>query len=300
MKKLTVLLMILFCASVVLAQKKTPKKETPKKTIFAVVNDGKQIEPLAFIENGELKPIQGEGTDEKETANFVKNHYKPKTRYNLIFGGENDGTVTVTKDLSKTDCAANQAEISIQSKSVKPKGFVMALATNATAKKSVKGTRKLPTAAERREIEKLVMAEMLKQNIPIKKINELRYHNLTKVDIDNDGKAEFVGTYWYNTGDKIRSLMFFIADTDKNGVISIPFSKFNEVKEADVMNTDIKTVDAGTYHELLIDMFDVDGNGTGEVFTIINGFEGNSFNAYKKVEGKWTQVLETSNYHCAF
>lgn len=300
MKKLTILLTILFCALTGLSQKKEVKKEPPKTTVFAVVNDGKQIEPIAYIVNGKLEPIVGEDADVVENPEFVKAYYKPKTKYNLIFGGDNVGTATVMKDLANSDCAANQAEISIKSKSVKPKGFVMALATNAATKKTVKGTRKLPTAEERLEIEKLVMAEMLKQNIPIKKINELRYHNLTKVDVDNDGNAEFVGTYWYNTGDKVRSLMFFIADKDKNGVITIPFTKFNEVKEADVMDGNIKTVDTGIYHELLIDLFDVDADGTGEVFTIVNSFEASSFNAYKKVDGKWTQVLETSNYHCGY
>lgn len=299
MKKFTVLLTVLFCVLAISAQNKYVKK-VKKKTIFAVVNDGKQIEPVAFIENGKLEPIVGDDADLVKNPEFVEAYYKPKTKYNLIFGGENAGTVSVTKDLAKTDCAANQAEISILSKTVKPKGFVMALATNAAAKKSVKGTRKLPTPEERLEIEKLVMAEMLTKNIPIKKINELRYHNLTKVDVDNDGNPEFVGTFWYNTGDKIRSLMFFIADKNKDGTISIPFSKFNEVKEEDVMNNDIKTVDSGTLHELLIDIFDVDGDGTGEIFTMINNFEGSNFNAYKKVDGKWGQVLDTYNYHCGF
>ena len=66
------------------------------------------------------------------------------------------------------------------------------------------------------------------------------------------------------------------------------------------MNEDIKTLDSGMLHELLIDMFDFDGDGTGEIFTMIQSFEGSNFNAYKKVDGKWTQVLETYNYHCAF
>ncbi len=303
MKKILLLVMFVFCVSGISAQKKVVTKETPKKTnqpIFAVVEDGKQIEPIAFIVNGKLESIVGEDADLVNDPNFVKSYYKPKTKYNLIFGGENAGTVSVTKDLSKTDCAANQAEISIQSKSVRPKGFVMALATNAAAKKSVIGTRKLPTADERLEIEKLVMAEMLKKNIPIKKINELRYQNLTKVDVDNDGNPEFVGTYWYNTGDKVRSLMFFIADKSKNGSITIPFSKFNEYKASDIMSGDVKDLDNGIYHELLIDMLDIDGDGTAEIFTMAQSFEGSNFNAYKKVDGKWTQILETSNYHCGY
>lgn len=296
MKKLPIILMILICVTAVFAQ----KKET-KKTIFAVVNDGKQIEPIAFIENGELKTISGENGEAEKNNAYLQSLYKPKAKFNLIFGGANAGTVTVIKNFADSDCAANQAEISIQSKTVKPKGFLMALATNALSKKKVSGLRKLPTVAERAEIEKLVMAEMIKQKIPIKKTGELRYHNLTKIDADNDGNPEFVGTFWYNTGAKIRSLMFFIAEKTADGKYSIPFSKFDEFKEDEVMSKDLSNLDKdGIYHEFLIDLFDIDGNGTGEIFTISSGFEGSNFNAYRKTGGKWTEILDTSNYHCGY
>ena len=145
------------------------------------------------------------------------------------------------------------------------------------------------------------MAEMIKQKIPIKKTGELRYHNLTKIDADNDGNPEFVGTFWYNTGAKIRSLMFFIAEKTADGKYSIPFSKFDEFKEDEVMSKDLSNLDKdGIYHEFLIDLFDIDGNGTGEIFTISSGFEGSNFNAYRKTGGKWTEILDTSNYHCGY
>lgn len=294
MKKILVILTILLLTATVFAQKKDARK-----IIFAVVNEGKNIEPIAFVEKGELKPINEENA-ENDNAVFVKERYKPKTKYNLIFGGANAGTVTVVKNLANTDCAKNQADVSIVSKKAKPKGVIMALATNGLAKRNVKGTRELPTSAERGEIEKLVMEEMKKENIPIKNTDELRYHNLTKVDVDNDNNPEFVGTFWYNTGDNIRSLMFFIAEKDAKGNVSIPFQKFDRVETENVMSKDISDVDKGFYHELLIDIFDVDGDGTGEIFTLEQGFEGNNFNAYKKVGGKWTKVLETSNYHCAY
>lgn len=271
-----------------------------KKIIYAVVEDGKQIEPIAYIEKGVLKGVGDDQITQENAPDFVKTFYKKGTRYNLIFGGDNVGTVTVVKDLSKTDCAANQAQISIQSRKVSPKGFVMALATNADAKSNVKGLRQLPTGAERAAIEKLVMAQMLEKNVPIKNTNELRYHNLTKINVDNDGNAEFVGSYWYNTGVKKRSLLFFIADKNAKGDISMPFSKFEEYDEKNVMNGEVSALDEGMYHELLIDMFDYDGDGTAEIFTVVRGFEGSNFNVYKRLDGKWTRVLETSNYHCAF
>ncbi len=274
------------------------QKTTPKRTIFAVLNDGKTLEPIAFLDKGKLVELGEEASGEK-TSEFVKAHYKAKTKYNVIFGGANIGSATVTKDLADTECAANQAQITFVSTKVKPKGFLMTLATNATLKANAKLVRQMPTAAERTEINKLVMEEMKTQNIPIKSVGELRYHNLTKLDVDGDGNHEFVGTYWYDTAAKKRSLMFFIAEK-KSGTLSIPFTKFNDIEEKDVMSGEIKTIDEGVYHELLLDMFDFDSDGQSEIFTYSQGFEGSNFNAYKRVDGKWSQVLETSNYHCGF
>ncbi len=292
---LVVLSVILLSAWLVNAQ-----KSRSAKTIFAVLNDGKTLEPIAFIENGKLKEIGGNIVKAENKPDFVKTHYKPKTKYNLIFGGDDVGTVTVIKDLADSECTSNQAQISVQSSQVSPKGFVMALATDAEAKRAVKGVRRLPTPAERSVIEQTVMAELQSENVPIKNINALRYHNLTKLDVDNNGDYEFVGTYWYNSGDKKRSLLFIIAEKDAKGRISLPYKKFQEIKEENVLSSDISDLGKGFYHELLIDIFDYDGDGVSEIFTITPAFEGSNFNVYKRKDGKWTKAFENSNYHCAY
>ncbi|HEX8288194.1 MAG TPA: hypothetical protein VF556_09365 [Pyrinomonadaceae bacterium] len=292
-KCLAVLSVVLLIAASAVAQKS-------RGIIFAVVNDGKQIEPIAVIKNGKLSGVGDDVIKSENKPNFVKNHYKPRTQYNLIFGGDNAGTVKVVKDLSDTECASNQAEVSIQSNRVKPQGFVMALATDLRAKRSENGVRRLPLITERTKIEELLMAEMKDKNVPVKNTNEFRYHNLTKIDVDNDGDFEFVGSYWYNTSDKKRSLLFFIADKNAKGGFTLNFKKFQEYEEENVMSKDIKDLDKGLYHELLLDVFDYDGDGTGEIFTVTQAFEGNNFNVYKRAGGKWSRVLETSSYHCAF
>lgn len=292
-KYLTFFFVILLLVTSAVAQK-------PSKKIFAVVNDGKQVEPVAFVVNGKLTGIGDDVVRAENNPQFAKTHYKPRTKYNLIFGGANAGTVTVIKDLSGSDCAGNQAEISVQSKRVKPKGFVMALATDTPAKRTFKGVRRLPLVTERAQIEELVMAEMKSRKVPVKNTGELRYHNLTKLDVDDDGNFEFVGSYWYNTGEKKRSLLFFIADKDTNGNFSLSFKKFEEFGEEDVMSNDINDLDSGIYHELLLDVYDFDGDGVSEVFTVTKAFEGNNFNVYQRKNGSWSRILETSNYHCAF
>ena len=66
------------------------------------------------------------------------------------------------------------------------------------------------------------------------------------------------------------------------------------------MSGDIKNVDEGVYHELLLDAFDYDGDGTSNVFTYVQSFEGAGFNVYNKSGGKWIKAFEGSNYHCGY
>ena len=285
------------------AQKKRPPvKAKPKPIIFAVINDGQMIEPLAFIDKGGLEETSGGDADEKVLAGFVKTYYQPKTVYRLIFGGADAGTVTVKSSDIKADCSRNMAQVTAQSGRTKLKGFVMALATNEPPEKTTaSGLRRLPTPTERAEIESLVRAEFGKQNISDNVARNLKYHNLTALDVDNDKRAEMVGTFWVETSPTSRALLFFIADKGANGKYTFGYSEYKAVKKEELMGgSDITAVDEGIYHERLLDALEYDGDTTAEIFTYSQSFEGSSFTAYSRREGKWVKAFEGANYHCAF
>jgi hypothetical protein len=126
------------------------------------------------------------------------------------------------------------------------------------------------------------------------------YHNLTAIDVDNDGKVEFVGTYWVEPNPKERGMLFLIAEKNSSGKYVLTQTDYNLTKESDVMNSEIKALDEGIYHELLLDTFDVDGDGVGEIFTLEMAFEAYSFIVYKREGGKWTEIFTVSNYHCGY
>ncbi|MBX7173222.1 MAG: hypothetical protein K1X72_19795 [Pyrinomonadaceae bacterium] len=266
------------------------------QAIFAVLNDGKTLEPIAKVENGKLIQTVSGGDDEKIIKAFNATYYKPKTVYSLIFGGKVAGTSTVVKSDPNAECSRNMADVFSKSGAAKLKGFVMALATNIKLTKTGSGVRRLPTPAERTEIEKLVVTEFSKNKVNAK---ALRSHNLTALDVDGDGKIEFVGTYWVANAANERALLFFIADkrTDK---YALNYSEFRTVKKEEVMSQDLKDVDTGVYHELLLEILDYNNDGVAEVFTYVQSFEGAGFNAYQRVNGKWERALEASNYHCAY
>lgn len=299
MKKYQKVLAVLFVVGLVLSGSLAfgQKVKPAKNIIFAVLSDGKTLEPIAYVNKGKLEaPVNGSDQESIITA-FNRTYYKPGTVYKLIFGSVNEGTVTVKSSNAKADCAKNTAVVSAHSTKAVLKGFVMGLATNASINSKYSFMRRKPTVAEKNEIEALVRAEYLKEKLTPK---ILHYQNLTALDVDHDGKPEFVGSYWVEVDKLTRALLFFIAEKGANGKYSFGYHEYKTVDQANVMSGDIKAVDEGVYHELLLDAFDYDGNGADEIFTYVQSFEGAGFNAYRRSNGKWTRAFEGSNYHCGF
>lgn len=294
-------LFVLISVAGLTAQKRqTTRQGKAKPVIFAVLDDGKTLEPIAYIDKGKLTAATGGDSETKVLSSFANSYYKPRTAFPMIFGGANAGSVTVKSFNLKADCSPHTAQITAQSAKAKLRGFVMALATNAPVHKNASGLRRLPTADERAEIESLVRAEFTENGISANDLKNLRSHNLTALDVDNDKRVELVGTYWVQDSSTSRALLFFIAEKDKDGKYVFGHSEFKNVKQDEVMSGEIQALDDGTYHELLLDIYDYDGDGTSEVFTYVRAFEGVGFNAYRRENDKWTRTFEGSNYHCAF
>jgi len=295
-------LLILFTVSATFSQKRTATKPAPKtkSIVFAVLNDGQTLEPIGEIDKGKMIATANGGDEPKTLTSFTNTYYKPKTTYSLIFGGASNGTVTVKSFDAKSDCGKNLAQVSTQSAKAKLKGLVMALATNEKTTKTASGLRRLPTATERAEIETLVRAEFTKQGVSANAAKNLKYHNLTALDVDNDGKAEMVGSFWAENSAKERNLLFFIAEKNDDGKYNFGYSEYEKATPDNVMSGDLKDLDGGIGNELLLDAMNYNGDATAEIFTIARAFEGNNFNVYSRQNGKWTKVFESYNYHCAY
>jgi hypothetical protein len=301
-KMSAVFLIVLISIVAILAQKKrsTAKpKPKAKPIVFAVLNDGTTLEPIGEIDKGELKATVNGGDEPKLITNFSNTYYKPKTVYHLIFGAVKNGTATVVSSSPESDCAKNMATVTAQSAKAKLKGYVMALATSETPAKAASGVRRLPTPTERAEIETLVRAELIKQGVSANTAKNLKYYNLTALDVDADGTAEMVGSFWTETSDKERNLLFFIADKDDGGKYKFVYSDYKKVTSDDVMSGELKDLDE-LGGELLLDALEYNGDSTAEIFTINKAFEGNNFQVYSRRAGKWTKVFEGYNYHCAY
>ena len=153
---------------------------------------------------------------------------------------------------------------------------------------------------EAQKLEEKVRKEFKENGASAASVKSLRYHNLTAVDLDADDLPEFIGSYWIASSTTERRLLFFIADNTGGDRLSFTVSEHDVVKLADVMSGDLKDLETGVGHELLLDVFDLDGDGVREVFTVGRGFEGSSYYAYKRSAGRWSRVYEASVYRCAY
>ena len=260
--------------------------------IFAVLDSGKYVEPVAIVESGQLK-------DMSETPNFGKLFYAAKTNYNLIFGSGIDGKVTIAKSLIGTECAGRTAEVNVTDSKAQLSTYVMALATNLQVKKAAT-LRRLPTAEERAEIEALVRTEFKKNKMAASSLKQLRYHNLTAVDIDRDGSAELIGSFWVAPSSKNRRLLFFVAEKGSDGKYVFGLSHYGNLNADKVMSGDVKDLDNGILHELLVETLDFDGDGIAEVFTTTQAFEGRNFQVYRRDGGRWSSIFKSYNYRCGY
>lgn len=294
-------LIALLSASSAFPQKRAAKVAAkPNTIIFAVLDDGKTLEPIGEMVKGKLTATASGEDDGNTLTSFSNNYYKPKTAYKLIFGGAENGSVIVNSIYPKSDCGKNLAQATTESAKAKLKGFVMGLATNMTTDRTILPVRRLPSAAERAEIESLVRAEFAKQKVSTKAVKDLHYYNLTALDVDNDGKAELIGSYWVESSAKERNLLFFITDQTSSGKYQFGFSEYEKITPDNMMSGDLKDLDNGIRNELLLDALDYDGDKTAEIFTISRSFEGNHFQVYQRSSGKWTRAFENYNYHCGY
>jgi hypothetical protein len=290
-------LAVISLASSAFGQKAKPAiQKTQKSVIFAVLNDGKTLEPVAYVNKGKLEPAVNGSDDSGVIAAFAKTYYKPGTKYQMLFGSAAGGTVSVVSANNKAECAPNTANATATSSKTTLKGFVMSLATNGTIKNTA-SVRRRPTAAERTEVESLVKAEYARNNLTPKVLHS---QNLTVLDVNNDGRPEFVGSYWIEIDKTTRGLLFFIAEKQASGKVTFNYSDYHAVDQQSVMSGALKDVDDGVLNEVLLEAYDYDGDGNAEIFTYQPSFEGAGFFAYKRSGDKWEKALEVANYHCGY
>src|SRR4051812_27737127 len=114
---------VLIFAGLATAQRPKPAMTAAKPMIFAIVGDGKLIEPIGYIQKGTLaEPVNGSG-DPKAISAFNKSYYKTGASYDVIFGGAKAGTAVITSGPG-AECSKNVGSVQTKSLAKPLKGLI--------------------------------------------------------------------------------------------------------------------------------------------------------------------------------
>jgi hypothetical protein len=258
--------------------------------VFAVSGEAGEgnMDAVALVSGRQFKPPYREENKQDETA-FAQNYFATGTKYRLIFGGGDAGTVTVKK-WSK-GCNNIHSEVTVAGGPLLG-GQVRALATNSDSLGKRASSRRAPTADERAAVLQLVRTIYRQRRTPANLLNSIKVTNLTATDIDGDSKPEFVGSFMLTTRGRASAGsegpinferdLFLIAKGDASSVRGdfVKFQAYRPPPEQFLSSIDY------------VDQLDVDGDGIGEVFTIRGGFDAYAYVIFKKVGGRWREVYQ--------
>lgn len=280
---------------------------TPQASVVVFAVSGTNLpnavmEPILIVENGSYKePISG-SSDATEISKFSDQYYRKGQKYRLLFGGGDAGAATVTATGKDNECMRTSAEVTLKTQARLNRN-VMALATNSDSLGTGKGSRRVPTAAERASAIALAQTAFRQKGIAAALLPSLEVINLTALDLDRDGKSELIGSFVVKKtkGVQARHMLFLLAEP-QGANFKTALAEYGETDAKSIMSgAEISAVEQnGVYVERLLDQLDLDGNGTGEVLTLTAGLEGDNYKAYKKSGGQWAKVYEFGNYRCAF
>src|SRR4051794_22640389 len=97
---------LLACA--IAAQQSGP---SARPVIFAVINNGTVLEPIAYVDDGELESAIDGASEQDVLKAFHSKYFKAKTSYPLIFGGAKAGLVAIKSSDPTAECAQHTAAV---------------------------------------------------------------------------------------------------------------------------------------------------------------------------------------------
>jgi hypothetical protein len=218
-----------------------------------------------------------------------KDLFPTGTRYRLLFGGGEGGSLTVTgKTRTQDDCSGEWGyePVVVAQTAVRLGGQVRALATNSPSLGQRASARRAPTASERASALALVQSIFRQKGVPAL-LRNIETTNLTATDLDGDGKFELIGSFSLKRADAVPYILFLVA---KPGGLAFEPELILYYGEG--------STSGGVHY---IDQIDLDGDGIAELI-VENNYEyqgeANRVQIYKKQGGRWVVIYERPGSSC--
>jgi hypothetical protein len=261
------------------AQQNEPRKAQigdGATVIFSLSKDtesGFHIQPIVILSGGKYtQPPVGEvaGVMKK----FTDSYFRVGRQYRVIFGGGDAGSLTV-QNYTADQCGNLLAEVGAQT-TARIGGEVQALAVSTDKLGKGASSRRAPTEAERTSALEVARAVYSQRRVGAALVAKMKTVNLSATDIERDGKFELIGTFQIDGGNEVMHNLFIIFEPTFGGKYKAAWNWYQK----------------GSEDRKLVDVLDLDGDGTAEV--IAEGFEieNNLYVIYKRQAGAWRPVYK--------
>lgn len=244
--------------------------------IFSLKKDteaGFHIEPIVIISGGKyIEPPAG--GDSGVLKKFSDNYFKVGRQYRVIFGGGDAGSLSV-QNYQEDMCGNLLAEVGVQT-TARLGGAVKALAVSSDKIGSGASSRRAPTEAERAAALEVARAVYGQRRVGAALVGKMKTVNLTATDIERDGKFELIGSFQIDSANETKHNLFVIFEPTAGGKYKAAWNWYEN----------------GYEDRTLVDVVDLDGDGTAEV--IAEGFEieNITYVIYKRQAGTWRPVYK--------
>lgn len=243
------------------------------------------IEPFAYVGNGKLENLP-ESLDQKR---FDRAYYANRQRYTLFAGGNPSGTVSVRQQAFGIQCDGLAAVADVS-----PPGTVagmrMGLASNVDFL-ATQYTRRAPSAEERAIALKLAQRIYTQNKAP--KVVTTKVHVTNITVFQGPGRNILVASFTANIINKesaydrsVTHAAFLVAEKIGDAPYRTTLGWFNAGEEAGVQTQD------------LVDILDIDGNGTPEIVTQFAYYEAVEYHVYRKTDGQWKDFYRNFGAGC--
>jgi len=243
--------------------------------IFSVAKDTEgtvRMEPVVIMIGG--KYTEPAADTEAATKKFSDAYFRTGRQYRMIFGGGDAGSLTV-QSYEADQCFNLVAKVSAET-TARLGGEVQALALSSDKIGKGPSSRRAPAEAERAAALEVARAVYGQRGVGAALVRKMKTVNLTATDIERDGKFELLGTFQIDAGNEVMHNLFIIFEPTAAGKYKAAWNWYQK----------------GSEDRKLVDVADLDGDGTAEV--IAEGFEieNNFYVIYKRRKGAWRPVYQ--------
>ncbi len=287
-RSLPILLALFLIASESERAQDNEKKPTNAKTVIFAVSGSDQIriDPIVILDRGRyLQPPDGVDQDGERfhdtpaSSMFAADYYRSGRTYNLLFGGGRSGAATVIGRTSRA-CISLAASVRLET-SIKVGGWVMALAANSDSLGFAESSRRALSPDERSAVLELARRTYSRRGVPASLTKSITVTNLTAVDLERDGRPEFVGSFRIERNEK--AYLLFLLVVKRGEICRIGLQRYDEGLEKG---------------EDFVDELDLDRDGVDEVITQVSGYETWEYAIYKRKAGRWQRVYKGGGGGC--